>query len=118
MAWSSYDSEEVDETSPGSGKAGQTITLNPGEKAHVVVERDDGTPRTDDWIIQVQEAVDPTSGDWAEDPPARTYRNKVSQLFRSFVITGPYAFRVYIESEGSTDSIETLIKWRLDGVSL
>jgi hypothetical protein len=120
MAWSSYDSETIDEGdgNGGDGAGTDEITLNPGEKAHVFVERIDAAGAAEDWRIAIEGSIEDTP-DYATDPPLREYRQKSAQTKKSFIVSGVYAFRVWVENdEGTTDEVEALVGWRKDGVNI
>lgn len=120
MAWGSYESETIDEGSGGGGDGDGTaeITLAPGEKAHVFVERIDAAGAGESWRIAV-EGSNEDSPDYAADPPLREYRQTSTQLKKSFIVAGVYAFRIWVQNdEGTTDEVEALVGWRKDGVSI
>jgi hypothetical protein len=119
-AWVSYDSETIDEGSGhgGDGAGTAEITLNPGEKAHVFVERIDAAGAGENWRIAIEGSIEDTP-DYAQDPPLREYRQPAAQKKRSFIVAGVYAFRVWVQNdEGTDDEVEAVVGWRKDGVSI
>jgi hypothetical protein len=120
MAWSSYDSETIDEGDGNGGDGAGTaeITLNPGEKAHVFVERIDAAGAAEDWRIAVEGSIEGTP-DYATRPPLREYRQTSAQTKKSFVVAGVYAFRVFVQNDDTdTDDVGATVGWRKDGVNI
>lgn len=118
MSWGSYQSQAIVESPAGSGAATNEITLNPGEKAHVFVTRTDGSGAGDPWLIAIQGSIK-DAPDYAEDPPLREYRLDDTQTEVDFIVAGPFAFRIYVENDGTdTDVVAATVGWRKDGVSI
>lgn len=123
-AWGAYQSETIDEdpaeggSGAGAGVGTAEITLTPGEKAHVFVERIDAAAAGEGWRIAIEGSNEDTP-DYAADPPLREYRQESTQTKKSFIVAGVYAFRIWVENdEGTTDEVEALVGWRKDGVSI
>ena len=119
-SWTAYDSENLDEGAGNEGQGDGTseITLNPGEKAHIFVERTDGASNGDDWLIAIQGTIEDTP-DYADDPPLRIIRLTDAQTKKDFIVAGPYAFRIWVEGDGGDlDQVTATVGWRKDGVSI
>jgi hypothetical protein len=119
MAWGPWLHEDLEED-PGAGDGDATaeIKLNPGEKAHVFVERTDAAAAGDGWLIAIQGSIEDTPN-WAENPPMREYRLEDTQLEKTFIVSGVYAFRIYFQNDGTdTDKVAATVGWRKDGVSI
>ncbi len=104
------------EATAGAGKFSTYIALNPGEKAHVFVDRVDGSP-TEPWILQIFGSPDQVL---EPDLPLLSYRLKVTKLKKDFIVSGPVNFRFFIQNADSvspTDKVSADVSYKLDGVS-
>lgn len=120
MAWDISESSKIDVDEPpgqpGDGAFGDWIFLNPKEMCQYTVQRTDGTP-SEFWGISIHISTD---GARLDMPPYEEFFLAATDLTKSFLVIGPYAFRVKIYNAiiGPTDVVETDHYWRKDGVSL
>lgn len=97
------------------GGTTSAVTLNPGEKAHVQVDRTDaGT--TDAYIIGVLGSIDGTAG--LDSLALIEFRIGATDGPFSFLVGGVYSFAITMSAEGSTDTVTVDVEYRKDGVSL
>ena len=89
------------------------IALNPGEKAHVFIERVDSNP-TEPWILQVFGSPDAVL---APDLPGLSWRLKVVRLKKDWLMSGPVNFRIFIQNaDGSpVDVVSADVSYKLSG---
>ena len=116
--WQPEQSETIEEDSPGSGKRSSTVTANPGEKVHFDLERIDGATYGDCWRVAVDVSTDPDSR-WS-NPSVRNRRLLSSETNPNLVVSGYYAYSVWIENDDPTpqDQVEVTVRYRKDGVNI
>ena len=123
MAWGPEQEETIDEAA-GQGAAGDgarstKIEANPGEKVHIDCERIDAAGASDPWRVAVEVSTDPDAPRYS-DPPIRNRRYTSAQLTPNFVVSGYYAYFVWIENDDDspTDEVEVTVRYKKDGVNL
>lgn len=120
MAWGDEIPQTIIETVAGEGAYGNGITANPGEKIHFDIERIDAAP-TDAWLVCIEVTTDPTvmPERWSS-PPILCRRLRPTQLIPNFVVSGFYAYRIYVANDDITpfDKVQVTIRYRKDGVNL
>ena len=101
------------EASAGAGEFSDYIALEPKEKAHVFIERVDGSP-TEPWILRVFGSPDAIL---EPDLPGLSWRLKVVRLKKDWIMSGPVNFRIFIQNaDGSpVDVVSADVSYKLSG---
>lgn len=95
-----------------------TVTLNPGETAHLLPKVDFPSSPTDYGVISVYDTVDGTTFAIA---PFYTFQidKATDPNSAGFLISGIYGFKVGVKRSGSTDTLTTAdCTLRKDGISI
>lgn len=118
MGWAAEVEEEIEEPGAGDGIGSSTITANPGEKVHIDVERIDVGP-TEPWRVAIEASTNPGAPRWS-NPPIMNRRLLSTQLTPNIVVSGYFAYRVWVENDDGTptDVVIAKVRYRKDGVDL
>lgn len=120
MAWSSKTliSNAVTVNSTTLQDASDSVTLNPGETAHVQVEADLGA--TSALEVYVQGTLDDSSENWDDQTvfPVLTITTASDPNAMSFFVDRFYKFRLIYKLNTGTDTVTVSAWYRKDGVSL
>ncbi len=119
MGWASKVQIEVAANVAGTELFSDTVTLNPGELAHIqIVGNSGGT--TDSLVISVYASLDSdmTNPDTVPIFSFTLDCTDGNDNDVSFIVSGVYAFNIGYVRDGSTDTIVTDAWVRKDGVNL
>jgi len=89
------------------------VIHQPGETAHIHIERTDSTP-TGDWVLELYGS--PDAGTKISTVPLLSYRLQVVDLTKDLIIADLYSWRVKLIGLGS--AVSGTINYRLDNVDL
>lgn len=119
MAWGSKTQIENAASVGSTELYSDAVTLDPGESAHIqVVGNSNGT--TDSLYVSVYSTLDDSSENWDTIALNRFLLDCTDGNDNdiSFILHGPYKFRLGFVRDGTTDTITTNAWVRTDGVSV
>ncbi len=124
MAWGAdTDAQVSGAASPqnvvGTELFSDIIALNPEEQAWVQVDTDsNGT--TDSLVIAFYSTLDDAAHvfDTVSFSTATLDATSGDKVVIGFMVRGPYKFRIGVVRDGSTDTLSTGIRYRLNGVDI
>lgn len=119
MSWSSKTQIITAASVAGTETFSSSVTLNPGEVAHVEVEADFPASPTDELVVALYGTLDDSSENW-DDTALLKFNMEYSPdpNKMSFVVAGLYKFRLGVVRTGSTDTITVDAYYRKDGVNI
>lgn len=121
MAWGSEIPQTITEANAGDGAGSDWVIANPGEKIHFDIERVDVGP-TEPWRAAIEVTTDPTLAPpyRPSNPPILNRRLRVTNLTPNIVVSGYYAYRVWVENDDATpfDKVSATVRYRKDGLDL
>lgn len=121
MPWGTIQTQNLSGIDESNPQPGNTISLSPGELAHISVEKTDGGIISR-LVVRVQARPDATSP-WGfvhvpgvMGPAGIILRHDDDPV--SFVVTGLFQFRIHLQGEDDTDVQTATVEHKLDGVNL